>query len=145
VPCDNFYDKQPDKAFRDLSGKDWRTKLVIGFCLHRFCARIWCAASGRAQLDASAGLRYCCAMIDPKIFDTIARRVSGAMPPAAKNLQRDLEKNLRAAVQSALSQLDLVTREEFDVQTKVLARSRAKIEELEKQLAALEARLLDKK
>ncbi|MCO6412276.1 MAG: accessory factor UbiK family protein [Thiogranum sp.] len=83
-------------------------------------------------------------MVDPKIFDDIARRVSGAMPPAAKNLQRDLEKNLRAAVQSAFSRLDLVTREEFDVQTRVLARSRAKIEELEKQVAALEARLLNK-
>ena len=96
------------------------------------------------HLDASIGLRYGCAMLDPKILDDIARRVSGAMPPAAKTLQRDLEKNLRAAIQSVFAKLDLVTREEFDVQTKVLARSRAKIEELEKQLAALEARLLKK-
>ena len=53
-----------------------------------------------------------------------------------------MEKNLRAAVQAALAKLDLVTREEFDVQTKVLARSRAKIEQLEKQVAGLEAELL---
>ena len=83
-------------------------------------------------------------MLDPKIIDDISRRLSGAMPAGAKALQQDLEKNLRAAVQAVFAKLDLVTREEFDVQSKVLARSRAKIEELEKQVAALEAKLLRK-
>ena len=83
-------------------------------------------------------------MLDPKIIDDISRRLSGAMPASAKALQQDLEKNLRAAVQAVFAKLDLVTREEFDVQMKVLARSRAKIEELEKQVAALEAKLLNK-
>ncbi|WP_455233844.1 accessory factor UbiK family protein [Thiogranum longum] len=81
-------------------------------------------------------------MLDPKILDDIASRLNRAVPPAAKAVQQDLEKNLRAAVQSALARLDLVTREEFDVQSKVLARSRAKIEQLEKTVAALEAQLL---
>jgi len=81
-------------------------------------------------------------MLDPKLFDDIAQRLTGAMPSAAREIQTDLEKNLRAATQSVFAKLDLVTREEFDVQTKVLARSRAKLEQLEKQVAELEARLL---
>jgi len=84
-------------------------------------------------------------MLDPKLLDDLTRRLAGAMPPAAKAMQADMEKNLRAAVQAALARLDLVTREEFDVQTKVLARSRDKIEHLEKQIAALEAQLLKSK
>jgi BMFP domain-containing protein YqiC len=83
-------------------------------------------------------------MPDPKFLDDIAERLSDAIPPTAKAMQKDLEKNLRAGVQSVFSRLDLVTREEFDVQTKVLARSREKIEQLEKQVAELEARLLNK-
>lgn len=67
------------------------------------------------------------------------------MPPAAKALQQDLEKNLRAAIQSVFARLDMVTREEFDVQSRVLARTRAKLDELEKQVAALEAQPLKKK
>lgn len=81
-------------------------------------------------------------MLDNKLLDDIARRLNEAMPSAAKALQGDLEKNLRAATQSVFAKLDLVTREEFDVQRKVLARSREKIEQLEKQVVALEARLL---
>ena len=83
-------------------------------------------------------------MLDPKLLDDLTRRLADAMPPAAKAMQADLDKNLRAAVQAALARLDLVTREEFDVQSKVLARSRAMIEQLEKQVAALEAQLLNK-
>jgi BMFP domain-containing protein YqiC len=81
-------------------------------------------------------------MPENRIFDDIARRLSGAMPASAQAVQDDLEKNLRAAAQAAFTRLDLVTREEFDVQRKVLARSRAKIELLEKQVAELEAKLL---
>jgi ubiquinone biosynthesis accessory factor UbiK len=81
-------------------------------------------------------------MLENRIFDDIARRLSGAMPASAQAVQDDLEKSLRAATQAAFTRLDLVTREEFDVQRKVLARSRAKIELLEKQVAELEAKLL---
>lgn len=81
-------------------------------------------------------------MLDNKVLDDIARRLSGAMPATAKAVQNDLEKNLRAATQAVFAKLDLVTREEFDVQRKVLARSREKIEQLVKQVAELEARLL---
>ncbi len=83
-------------------------------------------------------LVYGALMLDPKLLDDLTRRLTDAMPPAAKAMRADVEKNLRATVQAALAKLDLVTREEFDVQTKVLARTRARIEQLEKQLAALE-------
>jgi BMFP domain-containing protein YqiC len=83
-------------------------------------------------------------MPDAKLFDELARRLSNAVPDSARSVQDDVEKNLRAGVQSVLAKLDLVTREEFDVQCKLLARSRAKIDQLENQVAELEAKLLDK-
>lgn len=77
-------------------------------------------------------------MIDATVFDDIAKRLSGLLPPGVAELKDDFEKNARAAVKSALGSLDLVTREEFDVQTAVLGRTRAKLEELEARVAALE-------
>jgi BMFP domain-containing protein YqiC len=64
------------------------------------------------------------------------------MPGGVKDLQSDVEKNLRAQLQAGLSRLELVTREEFDVQAKVLSRTRAKLDALEQQVARLEAQLL---
>ncbi len=77
-------------------------------------------------------------MIDAKIFDDISQRIAGQMPSGVQMLQDDLKKNIRSAVEASLSHLNLVTREEFDVQVKVLARTRAKLEALEKQVAELE-------
>jgi BMFP domain-containing protein YqiC len=76
-------------------------------------------------------------MAENKLFEDIDRRMRDifARSPAA-----DLEKNLRALLQSAFSRLDLVTREEFDVQREVLARTRAKLAELEAKLQELERR-----
>ena len=87
-------------------------------------------------------LGYGACMLDPRLLDDLARRLNEALPSGAKHVQADLNRNLQAALQSALARLDLVTREEFDVQTRVLARSRTKLEQLEKQVAALEVRLL---
>lgn len=83
-------------------------------------------------------------MLDPKILDDISKRLNDALPVNLKALQGDLEKNLHAAVQSVFSRLDLVSREEFDVQSRVLARSREKTDQLEQQLAELESRILKK-
>ena len=80
-------------------------------------------------------------MIDPKIFDDLARRVSAAVPQGVREIQGDVERNLRAALQAALSKLDLVTREEYEVQQAVLARSRAKLDELAVRVAVLEEQL----
>lgn len=77
-------------------------------------------------------------MIDPKIFDNVASTLADAIPKGAHELQGELEKNFKAILQSKLAKLDLVTREEFDVQTAVLQRTRSKLEALERQVAELE-------
>jgi BMFP domain-containing protein YqiC len=77
-------------------------------------------------------------MIDPKLLDDLAQRLAGSMPAGLKVLQQDLQKNLRASLEAGLSRLDLVTRQEFEVQSAVLARTRQKLEQMEQQLAAME-------
>ncbi len=77
-------------------------------------------------------------MVDNKLFDDISNRIAGSLPTGVQLLHDDFRKNIRAAVEASLRELNLVTREEFDVQTKVLARTRQKLEALEKQLAELE-------
>lgn len=83
-------------------------------------------------------------MIDPKFFDDLAKRFAGSVPPGIRQLQTDFEKNIRATLQATFAKMDLVTREEFDVQQAVLARTRSRLEILEKQVADLETRLCDK-
>ena len=83
-------------------------------------------------------------MQNAKFIDELTQRLSAALPPGVRGIQSDIEKNIRAIVQAALSKLDLVTREEFDVQSKVLARTRAKLDALEKTVAELEDQLLKK-
>lgn len=80
--------------------------------------------------------------MDNLAFDDIARRLFAGLPDAAKTMRRDIESNFRAVLQSSLGKLDLATREEFDVQTRVLERTRARIEQLEQRIATLEARLV---
>ncbi|QWT47099.1 accessory factor UbiK family protein [Azospira inquinata] len=74
-------------------------------------------------------------MLDPKLFEDFSQRLSTLMAgtPAA-----DLEKNVKAMLSGFFSKLDLVTREEFDVQAQVLARTRSKLEALEARVTALE-------
>ena len=81
-------------------------------------------------------------MLDPKKLDELAGKLSDVMPPAAKHLQADMEKQFRRIIQNGIAKLDLVTREEFEVQTKVLARTRAKLDEMEKIVAELEQKYL---
>ncbi len=78
-------------------------------------------------------------MIDPKILDELSRRIAGGIPPGLQMLQEDLRKNVRAALEAGLSHLDLVTREEFDIQAAVLARTREKLEQLERKFDELES------
>lgn len=76
-------------------------------------------------------------MLNPKLLDEMSSRISSllAATPAA-----DIEKNLRAMLSSMFGKLDLVTREEFDVQREVLTRTREKLTQLEARIAELEAR-----
>jgi BMFP domain-containing protein YqiC len=76
--------------------------------------------------------------VDPRSIDDLARRLSAAVPPGVAALRRDLEDNFKAVLQSGLSKLDLVSRQEFDVQAAVLRRTREKLEALEARLALLE-------
>jgi len=75
---------------------------------------------------------------DPRLIDDLARRLAGAVPESVLALRRDLEQNFKGVLQSQLAKLDLVTREEFDVQASVLKRTREKLAALEQRLAALE-------
>ena len=77
-------------------------------------------------------------MFDTKFIDDLARRISEAIPTGIKGMQEDVQKNIHTLLQGTLSRLDLVTREEFDAQSRVLARTREKLEQLEKTLTRLE-------
>ncbi|TAH42473.1 MAG: accessory factor UbiK family protein [Betaproteobacteria bacterium] len=77
-------------------------------------------------------------MSTPRFLDEIGSRLSEL---AANSPARDIEKNVKAMLGSAFSRLDLVTREEFDVQREVLVQARQKLGELEARVAELEAKL----
>jgi ubiquinone biosynthesis accessory factor UbiK len=75
-------------------------------------------------------------MLNAKIIDELSAKLSAA---ANSGPARDIEKNMRALLAQGFAKLDLVTREEFDVQAQVLARTREKLAALEKLVAELEA------
>ena len=77
------------------------------------------------------------AMLDPKFLEGLSAQISGALAatPAA-----DIEKNLRAMLTSSFTRLDLVTREDFEVQKEILARAQARLATLEAKIAELEGR-----
>lgn len=77
-------------------------------------------------------------MIHAQTIESLAQRLSALVPPGLREAREDLTATFRSVLQAGLRDLDLVTREEFDVQRCVLLRTREKIEELEQQLIALE-------
>ena len=77
-------------------------------------------------------------MIDPKTLYHFTKRLADIVPQSARDLHQDIEKNLRAVITSTFSKLNLVTREELDIQQGVLQRTRSKVEKLEQQVAELE-------
>jgi BMFP domain-containing protein YqiC len=120
-------------------GKKWCTNVVL-LCVRENNKR----TSSEQGLRLTGQLRPAWSMVTPMIdskhLDDLARRLTDAMPAGIREMQQDMEKNLRSILQASLSKLDLVTREEFDVQARVLARTREKLDQLEKVIAALEAR-----
>ena len=76
--------------------------------------------------------------MNPFRIDELARRLAETLPPALRGMQQDVESNFRAVLQAGLGKLELVTREEFDTQTRVLERTRLRLEALEARLALLE-------
>lgn len=77
-------------------------------------------------------------MIKPQFFEDMQARVSQAMESSPA---KDIEKNVKSMMTQGFQKMDLVTREEFDIQMQILAKTRAKVDLLETQLAALEAKL----
>jgi BMFP domain-containing protein YqiC len=71
-------------------------------------------------------------------IDRLAKRLAEAVPEGLRAVRDDLEQNFRSVLDSGLSRLDLVTREEFEVQQAVLARTRQKLEALERRVSGLE-------
>jgi BMFP domain-containing protein YqiC len=74
-------------------------------------------------------------------LDELAKRLADAVPESVRSLGRDLEGNFKAVLQAQLSKLDLVSRQEFDVQAAVLARTQGALTDLEERLKELEAKL----
>jgi ubiquinone biosynthesis accessory factor UbiK len=80
-------------------------------------------------------------MIDPKKIEDMARQIHNALPPGIKSLGEEVDKKVKQVLQSQLNKLDMVSREEFDVQTKVLLRTREKLTALEEKLTQIEQQL----
>lgn len=70
-------------------------------------------------------------------LEELTKRISSLIPGDVKHMQEDLENNVRSLLQTTLAKMNLVTREEFDVQSAVLQRTREKLEQLEKQVDQL--------
>lgn len=79
--------------------------------------------------------------MDAKFIEDLARRLAANVPGSVRAMQADLERNFEALLGSTFDKMDLVTREEFDVQRRVLERTREKLGKVEAELAVLEKRL----
>jgi len=77
-------------------------------------------------------------MITNQTINEITQKISALLPDSFKVVQDDIEKNIRAVIESSFSKMNLVSREEFDVQSALLARSLEKLQQLEEQIAELE-------
>jgi BMFP domain-containing protein YqiC len=80
-------------------------------------------------------------MFNPQKLEEIAKQVSDAMPAGVKNLGEEVDRKIKQVLQAQLGKLDMVSREEFDVQTHVLLRTREKLAEMETKLDQFEAKL----
>ncbi len=79
-------------------------------------------------------------MLNPKNLEAIAQQLHNALPQSLKNVGNDLEEKFKQILQAQLAKLDVVTREEFEVQSQVLLRTREKLNELEKRLDELSSK-----
>lgn len=79
------------------------------------------------------------AMLDPKLIDDLSRKLANSLPSGLATLQDDFQRNAASTIQAALARLDLVTREQFEIQQGVLARTREKLHQLEARVAEMEA------
>ena len=80
-------------------------------------------------------------MLEPQKIDEFVKKITAMMPPSLGQFHDEIEKNLKAGMQNTLQKMDLVTREEYEVQTALLARTREKLVLLEAKLKQLEEKL----
>jgi len=80
-------------------------------------------------------------MFNPQKLEEIAKQVSDALPDGVKNFGEEVDRKIKQVLQAQLGKLDMVSREEFDVQTQVLLRTREKLAEMEAKFAELEKKL----
>ena len=83
-------------------------------------------------------------MFNPQKLEDIAKQVNEALPAGVKNFGEDVERKIKQVLQTQLGKLDLVTREDFDVQTHVLLRTREKLTAVEARMSELEKKLAEK-
>ena len=79
-------------------------------------------------------------MLDPKKLEDLAKQIADAVPPGVRNMAEGAEGKIKQVLQSQFSKLDLVTREEFDIQSQVLIRTREKLDAMEARIVQLEAK-----
>jgi len=103
------------------------------------------AAYCTKQVQLKCGTLYKCPtgviMIDIQSLNGLADKITSAIPDSVKMLKEDANNNIKAVLESGLQQMNLVSREEFDVQTALLERTQLKLQQLEVQLAELEKRI----
>jgi len=78
-------------------------------------------------------------MLNPQKLDEFAKRLGDLLPESASQMQNEIEKNMKAGLQGVVQKMDLVTREEYEVQREILTRTREKLDQLEQRLAELES------
>ena len=76
-------------------------------------------------------------MFDPKQFEDLAKKLYTALPTSLQNFENEIQQKFKEILQAAFTRMDLVTREEFDVKIKVLARTREKVDALETQVQTM--------
>ena len=84
-------------------------------------------------------------MFKPEKFDEVISQFTRLLPQDLQQAKQDIEKNMKAALTASLAKMDIVTREEFDIQAELLAKTRALLQEAETRLARLEAMLEETK
>jgi len=77
-------------------------------------------------------------MIDTRQFDDLVRRITASLPASVQNLQKDIERQVRSALQQGFERMDLVTREDFAAQAAILERTQAQLRALEQRVTYLE-------
>ena len=105
--------------------------------LPHFGTRLCCENPGKLRLVFPPRLRYQLRMNNESI-ENIASKLAEAVPEGLRSVREDLESNFRSVLRASLAKLDLVTREEFEVQEAVLAKTRQKLEALEARLEDIE-------